>query len=229
MFQIKYVAALTFAASIALAGCSGDSPEEPVASSPVVTEAASPMEETTAPETEAAEPTEVASEPETETSEPAAEAAEITVAPATGETFEGTGYTFTAPEGWADITAELAGSGVDFAAGDANDADGFADNLNVVISPAGAVSADEIEPAAKGELETQATDVTVRDRVMVAGSEAAHLSAVLASEGTDYQIEQYYVASSDQTFVVTFSFSPTVSEADRNDLALSVLATWSNA
>ena len=72
-----------------------------------------------------------------------------------------------------------------------------------------------------------AKDAKKHDRVTIGDSESAHLSALFPSEAGEYQIEQFYVSSKEQTYVVTFSFSPSVSEADRDALSNSVLATWS--
>ncbi len=147
--------------------------------------------------------------------------------PASGATVSGTGYSYVVPEGWNEPGDEVS-SGADSLAADLTDADGFADNVNVVLSPAGEVTADQVESQGVDELQgAGATDVTVRDRLTVAGSESAHLSAGFSSNGVDYQIEQYYLTHDGQTYVVTFSFSKTVSQTDRDDLAASVLQTWS--
>jgi hypothetical protein len=149
----------------------------------------------------------------------------ISVDPATGDTITGTGYSFNAPEGWG-----IPGStptGVDSVVADLNDTDGFYDNINVVLSPAGAVTPEEVETAGVAELEgVGATDVQVRPRVTIAGAESAHLSALLSQSGATYRFEQYYATDAGQTCVITFSFSDTVSQADREALAESVLASW---
>ena len=112
-------------------------------------------------------------------------------------------------------------------AADLTDTDGFADNVNVVLSPAGEVSAEQVEGAGVTELENAgATDVEANDRVVVAGAESAHLSANLSASGTSYAVEQYYVTDEGQTYVVTFSFSPTVDDDQREAVAESVLASW---
>ena len=151
------------------------------------------------------------------------------VAPATGELISGTGYTYSVPEGWAD-PGEVPGFSPDSIAADL---DAFvpgrqlADNVNVILSPAGKVTPEQVESAGVKELEgAGATDVTVQPRVKIAGQESAHLSAALASGGTTYAAEQYYVSNGDQTYVVTFSFSPTVGAKERVALAESVLASW---
>lgn len=152
------------------------------------------------------------------------------VAPEAGQTITGTGYTFVAPEGWAQLESSTATEGADTVVADQTDTDGFANNANVVLSPAGQVTPEQVETLGAGELEKAgATDVMVRDRVAVAGSKAAHLSARFTSEGTAYQVEQFYVTGDGQTFVLTFSFSPAVSDADRDALTDSMLATWSRS
>ncbi|QHC58904.1 hypothetical protein [Rathayibacter sp. VKM Ac-2760] len=152
----------------------------------------------------------------------------LDAAAATGEKITGTGYAYSVPEGWGAPDTDPASMGADTLAADLADTDGFADNVNVVLSPAGEVTADQVESAGVTELETAgATDVETNDRVVVAGSESAHLSATLAASGTSYNVEQYYVTDDGQTYVVTFSFSPTVDDDDREAVAESVLASWS--
>ena len=64
-------------------------------------------------------------------------------------------------------------------------------------------------------------------RVMDAlGEESAHLSASVDQQGVQYNIDQFYPSEGDQTYVVTFSFSPDVTAADRAAVYESVLATW---
>ncbi|TFC26407.1 MULTISPECIES: hypothetical protein [unclassified Cryobacterium] len=152
----------------------------------------------------------------------------ISAAPATGETLFGGGYDLTVPRGWSvpkDVTLP---DDVDVIAADLADADGFVDNVNVIVSPAGGMTPDQAESSAVDEFEGAGVNVTIRDRIMVAETESVHLSAKGSINGADYQIEQFHIPVTDwNTFVVTFSFSPTVSEADRNKLSESVLATWS--
>jgi hypothetical protein len=148
-----------------------------------------------------------------------------TVDPATGDTISGTGYTYNAPEGWS-VPPSLP-NGVDTVSADLADADGFTDNVNVLLSPAGEVTPDQVESAGVSELEgAGATNIEVRPRITVAGSESAHLTAKLSSGGATYLFDQYYATNAGQTYVITFSFSDTESQADREALAESVLASW---
>ena len=159
--------------------------------------------------------------PDTDTEAPTSDAA-----PATGELISGDGYTYNVPEGWGPPPQDVS-SGADTLALDLTDDDGFSDNVNVLLSPAGSITADQVEQAGPPELEDSgATDVEVRPRLAIAGEESAHLSALFTQGGATYQIDQYYPTHDGQTYVVTFSFSQTVSQGDREDLAESVLASW---
>jgi hypothetical protein len=150
-----------------------------------------------------------------------------TAAPATGNTISGDGYSYQVPDGWAVPDAPIPGFDPDSIAIDQTDDDGFSDNVNVILSPAGALSSDQVESIGVSELEgVGATEVQVNARLSVAGAESAHLSALFSSNGTEYRIEQYYPTHSGQTYVVTFSFSESVPQADRVALAESVLASW---
>jgi hypothetical protein len=167
------------------------------------------------------------SQSEAETSTEESTAGELDAEAATGATISGDGYTFNAPAGWEDPQQPIPGFDPDSFAANLQDTDGFADNVNVLKSPVGVVTPDQVETLGLKELETVgATDVVVNDRVVVAGSESAHISAAMSSEGVSYVVDQYYVSSDDQTYVVTFSFSDTVPAAERQQTAESVLVTW---
>lgn len=153
---------------------------------------------------------------------------EETSAPAAGPTIAGSGYSFVAPEGWEQLDDEAATAGLDVVVLDTTDSDGFADNFNVVRSPDGEVTPEEVEEHGVDELKgAGASDVTVRDRVEVAGAESANLSAGMSVDGTDYQVEQFYMTRDGETFIATFSYSMSVSEADRDAVSGLVLESWS--
>lgn len=156
--------------------------------------------------------------------------AAIAAAPASGETLVGSGYEFTAPEGWA-VPTDMALPDVDIIIMDMTDTDTFTDNVNVVVSPATGLTADQAEASVVGELEGAGFgDVTIRDRIMVAETETTHFSAMGSVNGTEYQMEQFFIPVPDANgLIVTFSFSTSVSEPDRKALSESVLATWALA
>lgn len=71
-----------------------------------------------------------------------------------------------------------------------------------------------------------AQDVLVRHPVIVAGAETIHLSAILDADGSAFQLEQFYIRTDAQTYIVAFGFSSTVPLAERDALTQSVLASW---
>ncbi|MGO1318527.1 MAG: hypothetical protein ACTMIR_16080 [Cellulomonadaceae bacterium] len=153
------------AASLVLVGCSGES--DPARSTSATSSDATPTSSDTA--TPGTEESTAADDP---------------------QTIAGTGYSYEVPDGWGDPEQDIPGFDFDTLAVDLGDDDGFADNLNVVLSQAGGLPLDTIEESAVTELETAgATDVTVLDRRTIAGEEALHLSSVMNQNGVDYQIE----------------------------------------
>ncbi len=201
------VLALVVLAPLLLAGCSGS----PAASS------SSSRAVSTAPSSAAA------SQPAT-TSAPSASASS---SGSTDGVVSGTGYRFPVPDGWGKPQGVDAPQGTDSFAAALDDADGFADNVNVIALPTGAVTPQAAEEQAPAGLkQIGATKVTVADRETVAGETAAHLSASLTSSGQKYRVDQFYVPHDGKTYVVTFSFSPGVSASDRSAVYSPSLAGW---
>ncbi|MFS0852847.1 hypothetical protein [Microbacterium sp. 179-I 3D4 NHS] len=155
----------------------------------------------------------------------ATSAEELDADPATGETVSGTGYTMVTPQGWGMPAGGLPGFSPDAFAANLQDADGFADNLNVILAP-GPFTPEEVESSGVAELEATADEVVVKERVLIADTEAVHVSASITDAGTTYVIEQYYLSTEEEGYVATFGFSETVPEAERVALAESVLVTW---
>jgi hypothetical protein len=152
--------------------------------------------------------------------------AELNASPATGDVVTGDGYSYAVPVGWSEQdSAQI--PGVDTVASDASAAGSFANNVNVVLSAAGLITADQVESMAPAELEASgATGLTVLDRLTVADSESAHITADMTASGISYVIHQYYVSDDDQTYIVTFSYADTVGDDEALAIQESVLATW---
>lgn len=221
MRKTRNIAALLIAASIGLAGCSDSEPSKTPAddSSSVQPEEGTNTEPDDEPDTE--EP----AEPEDEPEAGGGEGRELTAAPAAGTEISRPDYTFNLPADW-DETPDQAPEGVDVMAGNLSAGGGFTDNLNVLPAPAGAIGLDVIETDGVAELEgAGATDVQVNERVLVGGQETSHMSATVSSP-VEYVIEQYYIAADDATRIVTFSFNADTAEAERVEIAESVLASW---
>jgi hypothetical protein len=150
----------------------------------------------------------------------------ISAEPATGELITGTGYSLNAPEGWA-VPPDAPPSADIFVVAEEADAAGFIDSVNVLLGRASGEPLTAIETNGVAYLEgVGGTEVQVRPRVTVAGTESAHLSAQLSRSGISYWTEQYLVIEAGIAYTVTFSFGETVSLEDREALAESVLATW---
>jgi hypothetical protein len=158
----------------------------------------------------------------------ASEAPELTATPASGEVIAGDGYSYAVPEGWAMQDPSITISSDSVAADESGGADDtFADNVNVVITPSGPVTSEEIEESVTKELETVgATDIEILDRVTVTGIETPHISASMDSAGVSYIAHQYYLSDDDALYVVTFSFDPTTDDAAAVDVSESILASW---
>jgi hypothetical protein len=158
--------------------------------------------------------------------------AELRSEPALGETLFGSGYDISAPEGWSSsapgLPSEVVGNEIDVIAAETEATDGFADNVNVLVSPMAELTADEAERLVVGELESGGFEaVTVEGRIMVADTESVHVSAIGRANGQMYMIEQYLIPVPDwNMYVVTFSFSPEVDNYYRELTAESVLASW---
>ncbi|MET0767573.1 MAG: hypothetical protein ABWY50_08015 [Aeromicrobium sp.] len=146
-----------------------------------------------------------------------------------GDTIEGTGYSYAVPEGWSTPEQDIPGTEqTDSFAADLTDTDGFSDNVNVIrLDPAPLDDLDQLEDGLTAELEGAGSkDVTVGDRVEIDGDEAVAISSSQTQAGAEYLTDQFNAIHDGVSYVVTFSFSDTVSEADRQDLAASVLASW---
>lgn len=206
-------AALVVAVSLALAGC---------AASP---DAAS----TDAASTGAASSGAASSNPSAATSAPSAASSPASSdgAVTSDGTVTGTGYRFTAPEGWGVPKGVSAPSGVDSLVADLGDKDGFSDNINVVALGNGTVTPEVAEAQGPAGLkQAGASKVAVSDRVTVAGQPSAHLTAVLTKGAAKYRVEQVYLAHGGKSYVVTFSFSTSVSKSDRSAVVQPVLTSW---
>lgn len=143
---------------------------------------------------------------------------------ATGDVVEEEAFSYTMPEGWAELDEPRAVT----AAADENDDDGFRDNLNAVEDAMVAqMSGDELTDSVVQSLESAGVkEVTVRDAVTIDGEEAIHVASVFSINDNDYRTEQYAVAHDGAGYVITFSHSMETTQAERDEVDRSVLATW---
>lgn len=192
-------AAVALAAGLVLSACSGSPTAPGTSSAPAAASASAPA---------------------------TASASASASAPASsGRSIAGKGYRYTVPEGWGEPKTDVGQSAADSLAADLTDKDGFADNVNVVVVDAGSVTSQQIESQGPQQLKTAGfSKVALEDRVKVAGVESPHITA-LQKSGT-YRIDQFYVLRKGKGYIVTFSFSPKVSEADRQDVTGPTLGSW---
>jgi hypothetical protein len=150
------------------------------------------------------------------------------VTPATGMLIKSGGgaYRFHVPVGW--TVPKDAPKADAFAISAKADAHGVYDTVNVLPAPATTDSLDEQEQQGVSYLEEVmgATHVTVRPRFIVAGVESVHISSLRTRNGVSEWDEQYSIQHSGIAFTVTFALNSSETQAQREALAESVLATW---
>lgn len=167
-------------------------------------------------------------DPGSKTPSSAPSAAPITASPMTGTAVHGTGYRFSVPRDWRDVTARLDRDDVDRAAAAAVPDHGFDSNVNVVVTD-GRVAPGQL-PAVVGRIHDQMQSSAPGYRVLaprtVAGVRAGRLAGVRHQGDASYWLEQYVFARGDHTYIVSFSFSPKVPAPQRSGTIESVLASW---
>lgn len=150
--------------------------------------------------------------------------------PATGDTVKGTNYSYVIPESWAVPKSPPAGFDPDSLAVDRKPTGSFANNINVLRqSPApSGVTIDKLNDELGDELTKQgAKDVVTQKPVTIDGEPATHVSLSQSLNGAKNLTEQYYALRDGAMYVITFSYGTDVSQADRDEIAGSVLTTWS--
>ncbi len=150
-----------------------------------------------------------------------------TAKPADGDRIEADGFSYAVPQGWKENKGG-AGAALSLAI-DVTDKDGFADNVNVVSDPTIVnVKGKQLEDALVKVLKNaNAQEVEVRDPLTVDGQEAVHSTALFNLNGNEYRVEQYTLAVDGKGYVITFSHNKDLSEADRDAVDQSILASWS--
>lgn len=154
-------------------------------------------------------------------------AAASDVEPASGDTIEAEGFSYTVPEGWKKNT-DLQGTALTLAL-DSTDKDGFADNVNVVTDPTiTTLEGDDLADAITNALEqADVTEVDVRGTFDVDGEEAVHTTGLFNLNGNEYRVDQYSLTVDDVGYVITFSHNKEQSESERDEVDHSILASWS--
>lgn len=161
------------------------------------------------------------------TSSPSGSAAPQDSQQFSGELIEGTGYVFNAPEGWSASSGENTGMKLD-AMVLKNVSDGeFQTNLNVIVLPSPAMTAQQRGEQGAEELRTVgAEDITINDPVSLDGVDAAHLSAIMALGEVRYRVDQFLPTAENQGIVVTLSTPEDATPAERASAYEPVVESW---
>ncbi|MDP2712251.1 MAG: hypothetical protein Q8O56_13625 [Solirubrobacteraceae bacterium] len=198
---------VALATALALTGCAGD---EPAA-------AEDPAEATDSPSiaiSEEPEPTDDG----------------CTTTEAAADQAVGSGYAFDAPEGWDDATAamqQMFPQG-DLAYADQTDvADGFGDNVNVIVSEGtGLTELDPVRDQLADELASIATGVEPREDREVGCAPAIQQSAAGDQQGIAIVFDQLAVLRKGDLYVVTFTHTADTADDVRQDAVDTVLDSW---
>ncbi len=158
-------------------------------------------------------------------SEPEKDSETTSSAPAaSGEQVSTDDFSFTAPEGWEDVTEQMAGFNAEAAWADPDAGDEFATNVNVIREP------NEFDGTAEeyADANIQALEGAGYDSPSKEGSFGDWVVVTAGAEqnGTKYLVNQYYTVVDGQGWVVTFSFPDGTSDAERTELSESVMQTW---
>ncbi|WP_154402925.1 hypothetical protein [Nocardioides speluncae] len=166
------------------------------------------------------------------TTEPPTSEPPITELPAgDGSTITGKGYSFTAPGGWSDQTAHFkrVQPAVDKAAAEPRPKEGFANNVNVLVVPAGpdaGKSLDELAPALRSGLSQFANDVKVLPRTELDGIEAHRQAGRATLFKNEVAVEQIAVIVGDELYNITVTMRMSTPAAERKAAADAVIASW---
>ncbi|MEI2714821.1 MAG: hypothetical protein V9G04_16395 [Nocardioides sp.] len=104
-------------------------------------------------------------------------------------------------------------------------ADGFAENINVIIEDFPG-SLDEYLDIALPLIEKQASDVKRLDDTEVGDEPAAHVTSGQSSGGQDIFTDQYVVSLDGRVFVITLSHEKSSTDAERAEIADEVLDSF---
>lgn len=161
---------------------------------------------------------------------PAPRSSASTAEPATGPEIPADDFTFNAPVGWkANDGSNVPSINFLALAVATDDTDGFSDNVNVISDPTltRVDNVDDLGKAVEKVLTGVAKDVEILDPVTVDGDGAAVASATFNQGDISYRTRQYAVTHDDRGYIVTFSYSKDVPEAEQRSIADSVMASWS--
>jgi hypothetical protein len=151
------------------------------------------------------------------------------VKPASGPVLKAQGFSFHAPQGWADVT-DRAETGVLLSAAHAADEQPLAITVRRVAP--GPDSAAEARAKATALLEQAgAKNIHAVEDTTVGDHPAAHVVGIQRLRGTHYQLDVYYVRTPDAGWPLMFATDQYTTGERRDAMLASVLETchWQNA
>lgn len=127
-------------------------------------------------------------------------------APATGTTFEGTGYSIVVPEKW----EQMSMTGYEFVIYcTVENGSEFTENMNVLredLSAYGSMSLDDYAKAAMNQFEkTPGYTITSSEKRLVNGEPVFIINSTVTQNGASYQCEQMAVVVDKTAYVITYS------------------------
>ncbi len=141
--------------------------------------------------------------------------------------FLGDGYGFDTPRGWQDATARFRAlqPTIDLAVVETEVADGYADNVNVIVSPwTGSIGA--LQEQGLAELASVADDSRSLGRVTIAGVRAGHVLSSITFGKMVVASEQFFALADGRATIITFSVDRAKSDAQRRRTVAAVLDSW---
>jgi hypothetical protein len=151
------------------------------------------------------------------------------VKPAAGPELRAQGFSFHAPEGWADVT-DRAATGVLLSAAHAADEQPLAITVRRVAPGPQSAAAARAKATALLK-QAGATHIRTVDDTTVGGNPAAHVVGVQRLRGTHYQLDVYYVRTPKAGWPLMFATDQYATGDRRDAMLASVLETchWQSA
>lgn len=151
------------------------------------------------------------------------------VTPASGPMLSAAGFSFRAPQGWADVT-DQAQAGVVLYAANPTDENPLMITVRHPAHAPGSVAA-AAKAAVRMLVAAGGTKITTRPATTIGGNQAAHVVATQAKPGSHYQLDTYYVLTGKDAWVIMFATNHYTTPARRDPMLASVLATchWASA
>lgn len=163
--------------------------------------------------------------------------AAVDAKPATGPTLKSDGFELHVPSGWKDATSQFKQQQTKVTVGAIAPtvSENFRANVNVIaqddIYTGDKVSSSDLGKGEKAIPSTLkragATYVHKQPRLSLDGADMLHFSTDATVQDVKYHTEQYYAFHGGSEYTITFSFPPSSSETQREDVVRPVFASWS--